>query len=263
MFLTSLKSKPILLANNTIGLYNQDSIEVLDHYGPGVFKLIVTDPPYLMAYVTNMRKEKNPEEGTIEHMLQAKIGNDTGDAGRVFIRRYFQRCYNALEEDTAMYCFCKMDGANGEDLLGFFKNEAKEAGFKVANTIIWKKNNWSPGDLTGAFAFQYEPILFLHKGRPLLRGRRHADVWEFGRVSNAQRIHPNQKPVDLLVRAIESSSDEGDLVFDGCAGSGSLAIAAYQVGRRAMLCEYDSETPQRFQHMVDHISKSVERPLLF
>lgn len=262
MSLANFTPQPVMLGSNKIAAYNADCLEVLDALGWGKLDLVVTDPPYLMSYKTNMRKTKNPEKGTREHMLQAAIGNDSGDEGRIFIRRYFEHCYRALKEDTAMYCFCKMDGNDGEDLLGFFKEEAKRAGFKVANTIIWAKNNGSMGDLVGAYQFVYEPMLFLHKGRPELRGKRYTDLWEFSRPTNTERIHPNQKPVDLLMRAVESSSDVDGLVFDGTAGSGTTAIAAYKCGRKSIVCEYDPVTPDRFQHMVDHINAKAS-PTLF
>lgn len=261
MSLSDLEVKPIMLGENTIAAYQEDCIKVLDALGPERIDLIVTDPPYLMSYKTNHRSTKDPVEGSREHALQGAIGNDSGDDGRIFIRRYMNYCYMALKNDSAMYCFCKMDGDNGQDLLGFFKQEAVKAGFKIANTIIWKKNNWTAGDLNGAFGFQYEPCLFLHKGRPLVRGRRHTDLWEFDRVKDSDRIHPNHKPVGFLMRAIEASSDAGDLVFDGTAGSGSLALAAYQTGRRSIICEFDPKMPSRFDNMVSYVRANAIKTL--
>jgi site-specific DNA-methyltransferase (adenine-specific) len=48
-----------------------------------------------------------------------------------------------------------------------------------------------------------------------------------------EKIHPTQKPVDLLKRLIEIFTDEGDVVIDPVAGSGSTLIAAIESNRKA------------------------------
>lgn len=53
------------------------------------------------------------------------------------------------------------------------------------------------------------------------------------------RIHPTQKPVDLLRRVIETYTKPGDLVLDPYAGSGSTLLAAALCGRRAVGVEID------------------------
>jgi len=52
--------------------------------------------------------------------------------------------------------------------------------------------------------------------------------------------HPTQKPVDLFKYLINTYSNEGDMVLDNCAGSGTTAIAAIQTGRRYTVIELDS-----------------------
>ena len=47
------------------------------------------------------------------------------------------------------------------------------------------------------------------------------------------KIHPTQKPVNVLKRLIEIFTDEGDVVIDPCAGSGSTLRAAQETGRNA------------------------------
>lgn len=59
------------------------------------------------------------------------------------------------------------------------------------------------------------------------------------------KIHPAQKPVNLLKRLIEVFTDEGDVVIDPCAGSGSTLRAAYALGRNAYGFEIDRVFYQR------------------
>lgn len=53
------------------------------------------------------------------------------------------------------------------------------------------------------------------------------------------KIHPTQKPVNVLKRLIEIFTDEGDTVIDPCAGSGSTLQAAFELGRNAYGFEVD------------------------
>jgi site-specific DNA-methyltransferase (adenine-specific) len=54
--------------------------------------------------------------------------------------------------------------------------------------------------------------------------------WERGKE---RKIHPTQKPLGLLRRLISIFTDEGDVVIDPVAGSGSTLVAAIEMGRRA------------------------------
>jgi len=51
------------------------------------------------------------------------------------------------------------------------------------------------------------------------------------------RLHPTQKPVALFEYLIKTYTNEGDLVLDNCAGSGTTAIAAKNLNRNYILIE--------------------------
>ena len=56
------------------------------------------------------------------------------------------------------------------------------------------------------------------------------------------KIHPTQKPVNVLKRLIEIFTDEGDVVIDPCAGSASTLRAAHELNRKA----YGFEVSRKF-----------------
>lgn len=59
------------------------------------------------------------------------------------------------------------------------------------------------------------------------------DVWDFERVIGEERHgHATPKPVQMMVRAIRSSTSDGDLLVEPFLGSGSTLIAAEQTGRK-------------------------------
>jgi len=63
-------------------------------------------------------------------------------------------------------------------------------------------------------------------------------------VSNANqkgKVHPTQKPVALFEYLIKTYTNEGDLVLDNCAGSGTTGVACKNTGRNYILIEKEPE----------------------
>lgn len=65
------------------------------------------------------------------------------------------------------------------------------------------------------------------------------DVLTFSNGNNASKIHPTEKPVDLLAYMIRTYTDEGDTVLDSCMGSGSCGVACQHLGRNFIGIEKD------------------------
>ena len=70
------------------------------------------------------------------------------------------------------------------------------------------------------------------------------DILDFKPVHNfcKTRIHPNQKPVDMLEYLIKTYTNEGETVLDFTMGSGSTGVAAHQCGRNFIGFELDPDT---------------------
>jgi hypothetical protein len=65
------------------------------------------------------------------------------------------------------------------------------------------------GDLKGSYAPKHEFILYGHKGRRLRNGFRYADIIKANRTNN--KLHPTQKPVDLLEIFINQSTNKNEI----------------------------------------------------
>lgn len=69
-----------------------------------------------------------------------------------------------------------------------------------------------------------------------------SDVLSFGVVPNRKgKVHPTQKPVDLLEWLIKTYSNEGDLVLDNCMGSGTTGLACKRLNRNFIGIELDDK----------------------
>ena len=60
-----------------------------------------------------------------------------------------------------------------------------------------------------------------------------------GRDASTSYVHPTQKPVELIEKAILNSSKSGDIIHDCFAGSGSTLIACEKHNRDCMIMELD------------------------
>ena len=64
----------------------------------------------------------------------------------------------------------------------------------------------------------------------------------FPNCSNKKgRLHPTQKPVALFEYLIKTYTNEGDLVLDNCAGSGTTGVAAKRLKRNFILIEKEEK----------------------
>ena len=77
--------------------------------------------------------------------------------------------------------------------------------------------------------------------------------WE----ANAGKLHPTQKPVVLFEYLIKTYTNEGDLVLDNCAGSGTTGVACKNLNRRCILIEKDSEYFKIAKQRIDNITENL------
>jgi site-specific DNA-methyltransferase (adenine-specific) len=62
-------------------------------------------------------------------------------------------------------------------------------------------------------------------------------IIEFSNANQTNKVHPTQKPVALFEYLIKTYTNEGDLVLDNCAGSGTTGVACQNLKRDFILIE--------------------------
>lgn len=77
---------------------------------------------------------------------------------------------------------------------------------------------------------------------------------------NGKAVHLNQKPLDLMMRIVEASSDPGDVVWEPFGGLFTACFAARRLKRRAFGAEID---PTYFQFGVSRLERKAEQHALF
>lgn len=183
--------------------------------------LVFTDPPYGMSY-DGGRGKKN-------------VGMIAGDGARgedliSLVRGALASARSFCKEGSAAYvCFPWRTYAQFELAL-------QESGLSISSCIVWDKKSIGLGHQD--YRPQHE-FIFYSKGGQFYGDRSESDVWYMSRGSTAEYVHPTQKPVELVERALSNSSKQGDLVIDCFGGSGSTLIACEKKGRDARLMELD------------------------
>jgi site-specific DNA-methyltransferase (adenine-specific) len=85
------------------------------------------------------------------------------------------------------------------------------------------------------------------------------NCFDWQKDDDTEKIHPTQKPVKVLERLIEIFTDEGDVVIDPCAGSGSTLKAAVQKNRQA----YGFEIKKNFfRESQAKVLKNIQKKLV-
>lgn len=112
----------------------------------------------------------------------------------------------------------------------------------VRNMIVWDKKS-GPGSL---YSFAHELIVFgTYKGKT--EAGVGTNVWRMdafnsgARKTNGEKVHPTQKPVELIAKMIEDSSEPGAVVLDTFMGSGTTAVACLRTGRQYIGFELDEK----------------------
>ena len=75
--------------------------------------------------------------------------------------------------------------------------------------------------------------------------------------------HPTQKPLELFEYLIKTYSNEGDLVLDNCAGSGTTAIACLNTNRQFIVMEKEQKYYDIILKRVADFNKNFEPQTLF
>jgi len=186
-----------------------------------VVDMLFTDPPYNVDY-----------EGTA-----GKIKNDKMEDNTFYLFLYsaFQNMFEHTKPGGAIYvCHADTEGLN-------FRNAFKNAGFKLAECLVWVKNALVLGRQD--YHWRHEPILYGWKegaAHYFIDDRTQDTIWEYNKPKKNEE-HPTMKPLELCGRAIANSSRRHETVLDLFGGSGSTMIAADQLDRKSFLMELDEK----------------------
>jgi site-specific DNA-methyltransferase (adenine-specific) len=90
-----------------------------------------------------------------------------------------------------------------------------------------------------------------------------SSIQYFNNRDKDRGMHPTQKPTELFEYLIKTYTNEGELILDNCAGSGTTAIACLNTNRQFIVMEKEQEYYDIILKRVADFNKKFETQTLF
>lgn len=224
---------------NKIELYH-DNFQNYKRYAIPKAQLVIADIPYNLGVNAYASSPKWYINGDNKHGESVKAGKVFFNSdGNFNIAEFFHFCSKLLKKEPkernaapAMIVFCAFQQI--EVVIKY----AERYGFLHYIPLVFIKNYSAQvlkANMKIVGATEYALVLYRDK-LPKFKNNGHMIfdwfLWEKDK-KEVPKIHPTQKPVNVLKRLIEIFTDEGDVVIDPCAGSGSTLRAAMELNRDA------------------------------
>lgn len=257
-------------------LYN-DNFQNYKRYNIPRAQLVIADIPYNLganAYASN------PEwyiDGDNKKGESKKAGKAFFNTDINFnIAEYFHFCNKLLIKEPkergkapAMIIFCSFEQ------MPIVIQYGKKYGFKNSYPLFFIKNYSAQvlkANMKIVGATEYAVVLYRDKLPKFNNGRTETQKgkmifnwfeWKRDNSKIYPKIHPTQKPVNLIKRLIEIFTDEGDVVIDPVAGSGTTLRAARELNRNSYGFEVFKDFYNKAQNEMLNFENDVEQITMF
>jgi site-specific DNA-methyltransferase (adenine-specific) len=245
-------------------LFN-DHFQNFKKYNLHKAQLIIADVPYNLgnnAYASNPAWYQDGDNANGESELAGKSFFHSDNYFKPAEFMHF--CNQLLKKEPkqkgqapAMLLFCAFNQQE------YFINLAKRYGLPKYINLVFRKNFSAQvlkanmkivGNCEYGLLFYRDKLpKFNNEGKMVFN----CMDWERDDTTT-EKIHPTQKPVKLLKKLIKIFTDEGDIVIDPTAGSGSTLIAALELNRQAYGFEIDRRFYKKATIWIDKLSLRKE-----
>lgn len=262
----------LALKNITNTILQGDTIENLKKIPTQSIDLIFADPPYFMQTDGELLRT----EGTVfsgvdddwDKFTDYKHYDD-------FCEQWLVECKRILKKDGSIW------------VIGAFQNIYRlgyimqNLGFWILNDVIWNKSNPVPNFKGTRFTNASETMLWCTKKKEakytfnyktmkhLNGGTQMKSVWNISLCTGSERLkdntgkkaHATQKPEQLLLNILLSSSKVGDVVLDPFFGSGTTGAVAKLTGRNFIGIEREKKYIKLATERINLIKTEKDNPL--
>lgn len=220
-------------------IYCMDNLKYLKQLPDNSVDLVVTDPPY------NVSQKNNINCGKLN--VVKNFGNWDFEFDPVPVLKELKR---VLKPNGQIYVFC------ATRQIPVYRKIFEDEWF-FRNLLVWNKTNPAPRISKTNFLFANEYILYAINEKVKMtettfnfsKQNEMHNIFITSSLQGKERIksegrkalHPTQKPLSILKRLIEISSNPKDIVLDVFMGVGSTAVACKELGQNFMGCEIDEK----------------------
>lgn len=210
-------------------IFNTDCMELMSNIKQGgVFDVTLTDIPYDMV---------NRKDNGLRN-----LNKDKADIITFNLNSFLDEIYRLTSGSIIIFC-----GVNQVSQIYNYFADKQNNKQGTTRQLIWKKTNPSPMNGQYIYLSGIENAIWFKKRGATFNAHCKNTVFEF--PSGRSKIHPTEKNHELIKDLILDNSNEGDIIFDPCAGSLAHCLVAKENGRRYVGCELNRE----------YFDKGVER----
>jgi len=252
-------------------IHQGDCIELLKQLPNDSIDLIFADPPYNLQLSGELYR---PNQTKVDAVTDEWDKFDSKEDYDRFTTLWLKECYRVLKNTGSIW------------VIGTYHNIYRvgaiiqNIGFWMLNDIVWIKTNpmpnfkgtrfnnahetliWSTKSKKSNYTFHYHSMKVMNDDLqmrsdwliPICSGKERIKV-------NGQKAHSTQKPAELLMRIILSTSNPDDIVLDPFSGSGTTAAVAKRLGRKYIAFEKEPFYIQVANDRLENI-KPINKQLL-
>jgi len=200
-------------------IHQGDCMNLLDDLPKLSVGCVITDPPYSTPVITGFGRKRFNNVADLSIQEQ-------------YIRTFKEKLERVLKPNAPVFIFCN-DSYYPSIFRAFYD-------WKCKQMIVWDKGKIGMGK---PFRKQHEIILYTNRESMeyYRNGITFSTVMKYKQVSTNKRLHPAEKPLELIKDLIKGFTKEGDLVLDTFMGSGVVAIASQQLKRKWIGFELNAE----------------------
>ncbi|MEM3393899.1 MAG: DNA methyltransferase [Candidatus Methanomethylicia archaeon] len=237
-----------------------DCLEIMKKLPSEIVDMVFFDPPYFLQLPDNKRlirwEVKTEVESPEEYWDKFSSFQEYDE----FITKSLNEIRRLMKHNATIWA------------IGTYHNIHRigkimqDLGFWILNDVIWFKTNPMPNWLGVRLTNSTETIIWATKDKNSKKytfnkdiareysnrdwGKKLAyNVWKLPicmgkeRLKNneGKRLHPTQKPEELLERIILISTKPNDIVFDPMAGTGTTGVIARRCGRNFIMIEKEQK----------------------
>ena len=233
--------------DSSFKLINDDCFKVLKDIDDKTFDMIFADPPYFLSnggITCSGGKMVSVNKGNWDKVLSVEEKHS-------YNKKWIAECYRVLKDTGTIWISGTLHNIYSIGMA------LEENGFKILNNITWQKTNPPPNLACKTFTHSTETILWAKKNiknvkytfnydlmKSLNGNKQMKDVWTTSLTKPSEKKegkHPTQKPLELLNKIIEASTNEGDLILDPFNGSGTTGISAFGLNRKYIGIEKEEQ----------------------
>ena len=229
----------------TVKLLKGDCLELMKGIPDESIDAVITDPPY------NISRENN-----FSTMSSAnRKGIDFGEWDKGFDQvSYLNEVFRILKMGGTAVIF------NSRENVALLNQYADEHNLLFKDIIYWVKSNPMPRNRDRRYVTSVENAVTIVKNGEKWTFNRQRSNYENGLfkypiVSPKERIHPTQKPVQLMEDLVRIHSNESDVILDPFLGSGSTGVACINTKRNFIGMEVNEEYFNKAKNRIELAQK--------